>query len=68
MTPTDKYLLVFVSLAAIIGLLSLVGHAVIAAAEHKPPATLEDARTGDRIIVPAGEVWRSTPDGWERLK
>jgi hypothetical protein len=23
------------------------------------PATLEDARTGDRTIVPAGETWTS---------
>jgi hypothetical protein len=46
MTPTDKYLLVFVSLATVTG-----------------PATLEDARTGDRAIVPAGETW--TSNGWE---
>jgi hypothetical protein len=51
MTSSDKYLLVFVSLAAIIGLLSLVGHAVIAAAEHEPPATGQQIR--DRIRIAA---------------
>lgn len=32
------------------------------------PATLEDAHTGERTTVPAGETWRSTPNGWEVVR
>jgi hypothetical protein len=32
------------------------------------PATLEDARTGYRLEIPAGETWRSVPTGWERVR
>ena len=32
------------------------------------PATMEHARTGERITVPAGETWRSVPSGWEKVR